>query len=87
MSDSDNFTAGPWGHQGVNVFEILGGYRLVTAQTEDDARLIAAAPCLLAALRESLELIEFFHGTAGWSEYQASPEMVRIRAAIAKAVG
>lgn len=52
-----------------------------------DADLIAAAPDLLAALEEAITLVEFFHGVPGWTEYQSSPEMKRLRAAIAKARG
>lgn len=42
---------------------------------------------LLAACEEAAFLLEFFHGKAGWDEYQQSPEMKRLRAAIAKAKG
>ena len=38
---------------------------------------------LRAALQEALGLIESFHGAPGWGEYQASPEMRRLRAALA----
>ncbi len=57
------------------------------AECEANARLIAAAPDLLAALEEAITLIEFFHGAPGWPEYQSSPEMKRIRAASARARG
>ena len=53
-----------------------------------DAHLAAAAPELLSALRESLEIIEAFHGPVEWETYRDhSPEMKRLRAAIAKATG
>lgn len=52
-----------------------------------DARVIQAAPELLAACKEAVSLVEFFHGTPGWEEYQNSPEMKRIHAAIARAEG
>ncbi len=49
--------------------------------------LISAAPDLLDELEEAVDIIRFFHGQAGWAEYQSSPEMQRIKAAIAKARG
>lgn len=61
---------------------------------EADARLIAAAPELLAALTKAVDTIRAFHGIGlgpaeanVWSLYQASPEMRQINAAIAKAAG
>lgn len=62
-------------------------YDFDRAAVEANARLIAAAPDLLAALEEAITLVEFFHGVPGWTEYQSSPEMKRLRAAIAKARG
>lgn len=60
-----------------------------------NARLIAAAPDLLAALKRAVDTIRAFHGIglngpaeAGmWELYQQSPEMKAINAAIAKAEG
>jgi hypothetical protein len=59
------------------------------------ARLIVAAPDLLAALKRAVEAIRSFHGIGlsgkaeegMWQLYQASPEMTAINAAIAKAEG
>ena len=52
------------------------------------ARLIAAAPELLEALKEAVAIIEIWHGPQAWDIYnKASPEMKRINAAIAKATG
>lgn len=55
---------------------------------EANARLIAAAPDLLAALRRAKETIRVWHGPNAWDIYdRVSPEMVAINAAIAKAEG
>lgn len=54
-------------------------------QRDANAALMASAPDLLSACEEALGLIEFFHGKPGWQEYQQSPEMKRLRAAISKA--
>jgi hypothetical protein len=57
-------------------------------QTEANARLIAAAPELYAALlraRDALKANEDITGT--WDLYQRSPEMIAILGAIAKAEG
>ena len=59
-----------------------------------NARLIAAAPELLAALQTAQRTIRTWHGMGmgaheaqAWALYQASPEMQQITAAIAKAEG
>lgn len=59
-----------------------------------NARLIAAGPDLLVALKGALRTIRTWHGMGlgrheaqAWALYQASPEMQAIRAAIAKAEG
>lgn len=52
-----------------------------------NARLIAAAPELLAALQTAAETIRAWHGEDLWDNYQHSPEMKEINAAIAKATG
>lgn len=38
---------------------------------------------LRAALAEAIDLIHAYHGEPGWSDYQASPEMKRLKAALA----
>ena len=38
-------------------------------------------------LREAISLIRVFHGEAGWDEYQSSPEMKRLAAALSAADG
>ena len=58
------------------------GHRYEDAWSPDlvhDARVEG----LRAALEEALGLIESLHGAPGWDEYQASPEMRRLRAALA----
>lgn len=51
-----------------------------------NARLCAAAPELLAALREAMAAIRTFHGPGAWDiYYNNAPEMKRMRDAIAKA--
>jgi hypothetical protein len=75
------------------VAAVVGPVR--TGTTEANARLIAAAPELLDALKAAVRTIRTWHGlgtTGGaeqllWELYQASPEMKRINAAIAKAEG
>lgn len=53
-----------------------------------NARLIAAAPELLAALQEAIDAVHTFHGPVAWETYRDhSPEMKRWRDAIAKATG
>jgi hypothetical protein len=60
-----------------------------------NARLIAAAPDLLDALKRARDTIRNWHGMnepddmadAMWQLYQSSPEMKTINAAIAKAEG
>jgi len=50
--------------------------------------LIAAAPELLEALKETVEAVKIFHGPAAWDIYESkSPEMQRWKATIAKAEG
>jgi len=66
--------------------------------TEADARLIAAAPDLLAALKTAVEIIRSFHDVGvyarnkadddeAWRRYEQYPEMQQIAAALAKAEG
>lgn len=56
------------------------------APTEDNARVFAAAPDLLAALRESTRMLEAAYRDLGrWTD--DNPRIVKHRAAIAKARG
>jgi len=57
--------------------------------SEANARLIAAAPDLLAALRQTWDIIERFanEGKPGFLEMYTSPGAESARAAIAKAEG
>jgi len=52
-----------------------------------NARVIAAAPEMLAALEKAVETIKAWHGDDGWDLYQHSPEMLAINSAMAKATG
>lgn len=70
------------------------GHPQYFGNADANARLIAAAPDLLAALQEAVRVIRAWHGMGmgpheaqAWALYQASPEMQRINAAIAKAEG
>lgn len=82
-------TPGPWIKVGNSVFKAKedgGKYyaemSVAVTHTEEDARLIAAAPELLAVVQELEESAGY------WSEYDVPLGIVdRIRAAIAKAEG
>lgn len=89
------FTRGPWKRS-----ELFTGGIYVTSKDgviadvrpiedgvgEANALLIAAAPELVDALRESIDLIKSWHGPEAWDiYYEHSPEMKRLRAALAKA--
>lgn len=55
------------------------------AECQANARLITAAPDLYEELVEAVNIIRVFHGELGWEIYeQKSPEMQRIKAALAK---
>ena len=79
-------TRTPWSEPcnfGASRFEVQGdGRQVAVINTIDDARLIAAAPDLLAVVQELEE------SAAYWSEYEVPLGIVdRMRAAIAKAIG
>ncbi len=88
-------TPGPWYAIGPDVYKDLFGKQYPVAacddwsdDTEHNARLIAAAPELLDALRDAMQAVEVFHGPIAWEVFRDhSPEMKRWRAAIAKATG
>ena len=72
----------------VNWIALCDNDNLVGApgENEANARLISAAPDLLAALKDALKTIEAWHGPIAWQIYlDHAPEMKRIRAAIDKA--
>lgn len=91
-------TPGPWTAQ---CFLVTAGHDQITHcggnlpnnrshEAEANARLIAAAPDLLAALLSAKETIKVWHNIRGndptWSIYDArSPEMQIINTALAKA--
>ncbi len=64
----------------------LGRRNVICAVLPADARLIAAAPELLAALQEAVALLGISALPDGRSAY-AAPVTVRARAALAKATG
>ena len=77
-------TPGPWqygiGNDGASI--VSGDVVIGHTFEPDDARLIAAAPDLLAALQEAL------HDLAGLSQWDHTSACARnVRAAIAKATG
>ncbi len=83
-------TLGPWVNDAaaVNAIDIMaGGERIATIYAEEEisradeanARLIAAAPDLLAAAEDALETLEI--------EFPGHPYSDQLRAAIAKATG
>ena len=78
-------TLGPWvlgtyDHATYQLHGPQGRKHIAIIDNEHDARLIAAAPDLLAALQR---MVEVFDGPGGTD----SPACVAARAAIAKAVG
>ncbi len=89
-------TPGPWrvwGEVAPEVFPVAGGARIALCSSADDARLIAAAPELLAALQKlDAERGHTFHKPAGAKGYEAvviPRELFDsiVTAAIAKAAG
>jgi hypothetical protein len=99
MSDARaTHTPGPWRWDGKFTVTIPHPKGDCPFRVEpEDARLIAATPDLLAALRRAVETIHALHdiGLHGsphaaaemWALYQQSPEMRAINAALAKAEG
>lgn len=93
-------TPGPWAVSDTSiitddcciaVIEDDGGYEAPPDQREANARLIAAAPDLLSALRDNLEAIEI-HFNCEAEKFPSDSQHVvnglaQIRAAIAKAEG
>lgn len=98
-------TPAPWTMVGREIFgnAFDGSARLICDRVrggsptaaDANARLIAAAPDLLAALKRAVDTIRAFHGLGlpshaeveMWNLYQQSPEMQAINDAIAKAEG
>jgi hypothetical protein len=98
--DVTKHTPGPWRATPYSVFStrqdrrtetIVARCRLSVARTAEglaNAHLIAAAPDLLAACEEALEMAEYLSATWGTSHGDNYAEMAeRLRAAIAKARG
>jgi len=93
-------TPGPWGLDG-NLIEGPDGERVAcitaysrrTPKQKANARLIAAAPDLLAALRGMLAIVNDSRGVAGYhlngntAEWDEFDEVDAARAAIAKTTG
>jgi len=66
--------------------ELLSLYeRKLAAQSREIETLRMANKALVAELTAAVEIIRFLHGVLGWTEYQHSPEMKRITAALAAA--
>jgi hypothetical protein len=94
-------TPGPWdddNNDGFSIWNIWAGTQIVakvigdSAETNANARLIAAAPCLLGALRGVMPAVEAYlmTGDAGASRLKRRVfrrEIDAARAAIAKATG
>ena len=101
-------TSGPWTHEGlgditgiendlangcVGKFDVASVYlRIVPGKTEANARLIASAPDLLAALKDLAQSIVWkeFGEYRGFTEEMPLPIITAVenaRAAIAKATG
>jgi hypothetical protein len=93
-------TPGPWTHQADSTFSTLGDRRLVGAnlispgivfgglgpETDANARLIAAAPELLAALKLAEPIVALAYGRN--PQYPSnSHALTNVRDAIAKAEG
>ena len=67
---------------------IDGSDDVISQRCQANARLIAAAPELLAALEDALGTISALHGGASWALYEAhSPAIQRAMTAIAEARG
>lgn len=92
-------TPGPWSYE---VHELSEGYSAIVYDargqrvgtdhlSEADAALIAAAPDLLAAIKDAQDFIRSYFGPvssddpAGWSDLDAMGVDINLRAAIAKA--
>ena len=83
-------TPGPWRTSGTQSFYVFAGDEVVTnGSTQANARLIAAAPDLLAALESLFEHCAMVHKQWGDGDNtrQADAAINAARAAIAKATG
>ena len=85
-------TPGPWiVNEDRDVWHTMGpGGQLVIAPTQEDARLIAAAPCLLEACQVAIE--ELTSARGGYPEWDRTPGRIQcaineLRQAIDKATG
>lgn len=104
MTEVEKHTSGPWtSHdKGIHPNPYICGREIewehgidapviayiVGVNTEANARLIAAAPELLEALKNAKDIIRIWHGPNAWEVYErSSPEMRNINDAIAKATG
>ena len=90
MTQDGKHTPGPWRADG-NIVRIADGYRefqmvadcSMLVAGEENARLIAAAPDLLAALRSAQIALAGAYGSGLTSEVH--PALAEVRAAIARA--
>ena len=93
-------TPGPWSQYrddplvivnaaGSSLGEASAGDPYISADEQlANARMFAAAPELLEALRDAIDAVKIFRGPEAWDIYwEHSPECKRWRAAIAKATG
>lgn len=100
MESKVGYTPGPWHARGKQVRYHLPGFftseRLADCDREANARLIAAAPELLAELRIALSLLESIRGDGYAGEFTPQLDYIlqgdksgesAARAAIAKAIG
>lgn len=81
-----SFTPGPWEtYNGGDHVAAVGGEHVASCETKADARLIAAAPELLEALRDATDRLEKALVIVGGDPEYAALGVARLRETIAKA--